>query len=174
MAKNSGDGFIESRMGRVILVFFGAVIFVGCSLDGNSEPTSTNKPATATTQPAEPDWRIDEPLTYYEGIHYIDISTEKSEEVDLLESVSAEDVNSNIRSLDHLSDEEGLTVADVEVKLLSKPKYGTAKLNKKDATLTYTPWTDFEGTDEIRYSLKLKGKPDVVEGRYVFGTIDLS
>lgn len=45
--------------------------------------------------------------------------------------------------------------------------------SQSDGTVTYTPRTEFRGEDEIRYSLKLKGKPEVVEGTYTI-TVDLS
>ncbi|WP_443079743.1 Ig-like domain-containing protein [Streptomyces sp. NBC_01717] len=45
------------------------------------------------------------------------------------------------------------------MKLLSKPKHGTTKLNKGDGTVTHTPRVGFEGTDKFRYSLRLEGSP---------------
>jgi hypothetical protein len=84
---------------------------------------------------------------------------------DLLDSITAEDVNSSILSED-VDDDEGLTSADVEVEILSKPKYGTIKFNNKNDVVTYTTWADFEGTDDVRYSIKLKGKPEVLERTY--------
>ncbi|WP_331759001.1 excalibur calcium-binding domain-containing protein (plasmid) [Streptomyces sp. NBC_01544] len=170
MAKNSGDGCVEYGLGCFVLVFVGAVVFVGCKMDDASESMSWDKPAT--TQSAKPDWRLDEDdESGGDSLLWIDMY--KSEELDLLDWVSAQDVNSETYSTDDLNDNEGLTAADVEVKLLSKPKHGTAKLNKDDGTVTYTPRAEFRGDDEIRYLLKLKGKPEVVEGSYTI-TVDLS
>lgn len=165
VAKKGGESFTDYCLGCVMLVFIGAVVFVGCSMD-NYEPdwAKSSEPAAGTTQQAKPpDWRLED----YSGdryIHWVDVS--KPKKFDLLDSVTAEDANSTTLSEDPLDDDEGLTATDVEIKLLSKPKYGTVKLNKANGTATYTTWADFEGTDGIRYSIKLKGKPEVLEISY--------
>lgn len=163
---SNGGGCVETGLGCVTLVFFGAVIFVGCELTDGPEPdwkksaTEATSSAPAATQSAKPDWRLKDSASY----EYIDpIDTGKPEKIDLLELISAEDINRTTYFYDYLDDGKGLTMADVEVKILSKPKHGTANLNKGDGTVTYTSWTGFEGPDEFRYSLKLKGKPEVVE-----------
>ncbi|RPK76012.1 Excalibur calcium-binding domain protein [Streptomyces sp. ADI97-07] len=169
MAKNGGDSFGEGCAGCVMLVFIGAVVFVGCEM--NDAPESDRKPEAATTQSSEPDWRLeDEDVSGGNETLWIDMY--KSVKLDLLD-VSVQDLNSESFSLDHLDDDEGLTAADVEVKLLSKPKHGTVKLNKADGKATYVPRSDFRGTDKIRYSLKLKGKPEVAEATYSI-TVELS
>jgi hypothetical protein len=167
MAKNDGDGCI----GCVVLVVIGAVVFVSCgSNDDDSEQTSSNKPATSTTQPSTPpEWRLEGGPLSDESSLWIDMH--KSEELHLLRHVHAEDINS--WHLDALDDDSGLTAADVELKILAKPKHGSAKLNKANGTVTYTPRSGFRGTDEIRYSLRLKGKPEVTEGTYSI-TVELS
>ncbi|MEU0402470.1 excalibur calcium-binding domain-containing protein [Streptomyces sp. NPDC006197] len=172
MAKNTGDGCVEAVQGCVVFVLIGIVVFAGCSMDGDSESTNSDSPASATTQSAKPNWILqDEDVSGHNDTLWIDMY--KSVEYDLLEGVSAQDINSESFSLDDLDDDEGLTAADVEAKLLSKPKYGTAKFDKDGHTVTYTPRSDFRGTDEIRYSLKLKGKPWVAEATYSI-TVELS
>lgn len=164
---------MQGGLGCVMLVVFGAVIFAGCQMTGDSEPASSDSPATETAQPAEaPEWRLEDgPLS---GDAYKRVDKQKSTDLSLVERVSADDVNRNTLFVDYLDDDEDLTAADVEMKLLSKPKHGTAKLNKGDGTVTYTPWAGFEGTDKFRYSLKLEGKPEVAEGTYSIWVIDLS
>ncbi|MGW5638647.1 excalibur calcium-binding domain-containing protein [Streptomyces sp. NPDC003832] len=170
MAKNSGDGCLEGCLGCVMLVFIGAVVFVGCKMSDAPEPDSS-KPEAATTQSAEPDWRLqDEDV--YGGDETLWIDLYKSVKLDLLD-VSVQDLNSESFSLDRLDDDEGLTAADAEVKILSQPKHGTAELNKDDGTVTYTPRSDFRGTDQIRYSLELNGKPEVAEATFSI-TVELS
>ncbi|MFE5687107.1 excalibur calcium-binding domain-containing protein [Streptomyces sp. NPDC056512] len=171
MAKTGGDGCVEYGLGCVMLVFVGAVVFVGCKMDDASESMSWDKPATAATQPAEPPgWRLEDGPLSGEADMWID--EHKSMDLSLVERVSADDVNRDTFFVDYLDDEEDLTAADVEMKLLSKPKHGTAKLNKGEGTVTYTPWAGFSGTDKFRYSLKLEGKPEVAEGTYTIKVIE--
>ncbi|MEU6601633.1 excalibur calcium-binding domain-containing protein [Streptomyces flaveolus] len=162
MAKNGGNSFAEGCACCVMLVFIGAVVFVGCKMDDAPEPDWA-KPEAATTESVESDWRLPA-----DGLQDGDgwMWANESEKFYLLKDVSAEDVGSGTAAFDDLDDKDGLTAADVEVKLLSKPKHGTAKLNRNEATVTYTPWSGFSGTDKFRYSLKLKGKPEVVAASY--------
>ncbi|MGW5001569.1 excalibur calcium-binding domain-containing protein [Streptomyces hydrogenans] len=170
MAKNGGDSFGEGCVGCVMLVVIGAVVFVGCKMDDAPAP-DLSKPEAATAQPAEPDWRLQDELVSG-GDRRLWIDLHKSVKLDLLDT-SVQDLNSKTFSLDHLNDDEGLTATDVEVKLLSKPKHGAVRLNETDGTVTYTPQSDFRGTDKFRYSLKLKGKPEVAEATYSI-TVELS
>ncbi|MFB6830238.1 excalibur calcium-binding domain-containing protein [Streptomyces hydrogenans] len=170
MAKNSGDSFAEGCVGCVMFVVIGAVVFVGCKMSDASEP-ELSKPEAATAQPAKPDWRL-QGERVYGGDETLWIDLYESVKLDLLDT-SVQDLNSKRLSLDHLNDDEGLTATDVEVKLLSKPKHGAVKLNEADGTVTYTPQSDFRGTDKLRYSLKLKGKPEVAEATYSI-TVELS
>ncbi|MFD6244591.1 excalibur calcium-binding domain-containing protein [Streptomyces roseolus] len=153
-----------------MLVFIGAVVFVGCKISDTPE-SDPSKPEAASTQPARPDWRLQNELVHG-GDQTLWIDLYDSVKLDLLDT-SAEDLNSKSFSLDHLNDDEGLTAEDVEVKLLVKPKNGTVKLNAADGTVTYTPQSDFRGVDQLRYSLKLKGKPEVAEATYSI-TVELS
>ncbi|MBJ6639884.1 Ig-like domain-containing protein [Streptomyces sp. DHE7-1] len=166
MAKKGGESFTDYFLSCVMLVFIGAVVFVGCSME-NFKPdwAESSTPTTKATQSAEPDWRLDDAVAVPDNyIHWVDVG--RPHKFDPLDSVSAEDVNSSTLSEDYLDDDEGLTPADVEVQILSKPKYGTVEINKRSHVVTYTTWADFEGTDDIRYSIKLKGKPDVLERTY--------
>ncbi|MEU3607035.1 excalibur calcium-binding domain-containing protein [Streptomyces sp. NPDC035033] len=170
MAKNGGDSFADGCVGCIMLVVIGAAVFVGCKMDDASE-SDPSKPEAAPTQPAKPDWRLRDDLVHG-GDQTLWIDLHKSVKLDLLDT-PAQDLNSKRFSLDHLNDDEGLTARDVEVRLLSKPEHGTVELNEADGTVTYTPQWDFRGTDKIRYSLKLRGKPEIAEATYSI-TVELS
>ncbi|WP_338498887.1 excalibur calcium-binding domain-containing protein [Streptomyces sp. SJL17-4] len=159
MGKNGGESCADGCVGVILLLVIGAVAFVAC--DDDSGALNADSPATAATQLAEPrKWQLrdigldDETTLWWD--------TEKSETLRLLTYAQAEDANS--AALDDLDDDEGLTAKDVELKLLSMPKHGTAKLNKADGTVVYTPRAGFEGQDEFRFSVQLRGRPRVVEG----------
>lgn len=169
MAKSDGGGCA----GCLSLVLIGSVVFAYCDLNEySSEQRKAEKSTTATAaaKPAEPpEWRLGDDSPSGRTLLWVDM--EKSEKLKLLRYVVAEDLNSS--ALDDLDDDEGLTPTDVEIKLLSKPRHGSVKLNTADGTATYTPREGFRGTDEFRYSLKLKGRPEVVEGTHSI-EVDLS
>ncbi|MFF8638453.1 Ig-like domain-containing protein [Streptomyces pilosus] len=173
----ASGGTVDGCAGCFALVVIGAVVFAACGLnDGDAESAGSNEPttvatasATATAQAVEPDWRLRDGLPRDDYI--VSVRVGEPEEIELLSLVDAEDINETTYFTDALINEDGLSAADLEIKLLSKPKYGTAELDK-DGIVTYTTWTEFAGLDKFRYSIKLKGKPEVLKGERLIQSFD--
>jgi hypothetical protein len=117
--------------------------------------------AAASPSPSTPpEWYLDQGASYgSDTTLWVDM--EKSVKVELLDGVNASDVHS--ARLDDLSDGEWLDASDVAVEVLDGPKHGSLKLNPVQRTAVYTPLAGFTGDDEVTVSVKLDGRPEVVE-----------
>jgi hypothetical protein len=135
--------------------------------DTGSKPTESAAESTA----GDVGWHLDTESTFG-GSQKLWTDMEHTATLRLTQGASASAVIDGSLEFDQLDDGEGLTSSDVEIRIHKKPRHGTIQL-QANATATYRPVKHFMGEDEITYSLKLKGRPEVVEATYSI-TVELS
>ncbi|MFI9206304.1 excalibur calcium-binding domain-containing protein [Streptomyces sp. NPDC053048] len=141
-----------------MLVVIGTIVLVACSWD-NSDKKPERHAAPATSAPSN--WFLDKKESFdpSKASVWVDMGPKG---LNLLDGARASDRGGTVR-VDELDDDNGLTPADVEIKLLTEPKHGSLELHSSRGRATYIPWnTDFQGKDDFTYTLKLKGRPEVI------------